>query len=154
METLSKNVVFSYNYLFMKFKKALPWIIVLLLLALLGFGAYYFIFNKDVSVSSNEMEGLEAIRPRNMQIKEVRSDSFIVEWQTNTEVVGYVKYGDTSTALPLMAQDVEGTEPRKKHRVIVDGLTPGRKYYFWVMSNDIAFGKENRALEVLTLSEE
>jgi len=35
----------------------------------------------------------------------------------------------------------------------VYGLTPGKKYYFWVMSDDVAFGKNSRALEVLSLTE-
>ncbi len=135
-------------------KKYIPWIIIVVLLGILGFGAYYFIFRPDVSVEGVDGEGLEAIRPRNMQITEVRTDSFVVEWDTNAAVVGHIKYGDTSTSLPLIAQDSEGTEPRRKHRVVVDGLMPGRKYYFWVISDDIAFGKDNRALEVLTLSKE
>jgi hypothetical protein len=135
-------------------KKLIPWIIVLILLVVLGAGAYFWIIKPDVSVSGSQLEGIAGFRPLDMRISEVRSDSFVVEWETKSEVVGYIKYGDTSTALPLMAQDEKGSEPCKSHRVVVDGLQPGRKYYFWVMSDNVAFGKDNRALEVLTLSQD
>lgn len=125
------------------------------LLVLSGAGIYLLLTRENVSVSGTEetlnQNDLEGIRPRKMKIVETGNDFFVVEWQTNSEVVGYIKYGDTSTSLQLMAQDVQGSTLLRSHRVRVDGLVPGRKYYFWVMSDNVAFGKSGRALEVLTL---
>ena len=125
-------------------------VIMLVVLASSFFAVYLWIIRPDPTVVSGEVEGLEAIRPRNMRIVETSSDYFVVEWEVDTSVSGYVKYGDTSNSLSLLAQDVEGAVPLKKHRVRVSNLTPGKKYYFWVMSDDVAFGRNGKALEVLT----
>ena len=123
-------------------------------LAGIGYAVYSVVLQSDSSVVSSEMEGLEAIRPRNMRITENTGNSFVVEWEVAKSVSGYVKYGDTSTSLGLLAQDINGTESSKVHRVRVGDLTPGKKYYFWVMSDDVAFGRDGRALEVLMISPE
>jgi hypothetical protein len=134
-------------------KNFFPWIIIGLLLIVVGIGGYYWLNRAKVEVVSSEDEELELIRPLDMRISDIESHSFTVEWETKGEVTGYVKYGDTSTALPLMAQDIKGVEPRTTHKVVVDDLRPGRKYYFLVVSDGIMFGKDNRKLEVLTLSQ-
>ncbi|MBN2100941.1 fibronectin type III domain-containing protein [Candidatus Dojkabacteria bacterium] len=135
-------------------KKFIPWIIVILVLTgTLASILYVAVFKRDVEVSGGEEEGIERIRPRSMKITETGSDYFVVEWETRDSVAGYVKYGDTSSSISLLAQDVKGAEPTEFHKVRVGQLVPGRKYYFWVMSDDIAFGRNGRALEVLTLSE-
>lgn len=124
--------------------------VTLCVLGLVGFVGYVIIFDQDRDVSSSEIDGLEEIRPQNMRISEVGSDYFVVEWKTENDVSGYVKYGETSTAISLIAQDIDGTAPTRNHVVRVSNLLPGSKYYFWVMSDDVAFGKDGRALEVLT----
>lgn len=133
-------------------KKVIPWIIILLIAVLAGI-VYFAIFRSDIGVTGVDSEGIEEIRPVSMKITEVRKDSFVVEWQTRTSVVGYLKYGDTSNSISLIVQEVQGSEPVQKHKVRVGGLMPGRKYYFWVISDNIAFGRDSRALEVLTLAE-
>ncbi|MDD3661754.1 MAG: hypothetical protein PHG63_01690, partial [Candidatus Dojkabacteria bacterium] len=117
----------------------------------IAIGTYLVVYRQDLSVDSSASDGLDAIRPRNMRIVEVERDSFVVTWETQAAVSGYIKYGDTSNALTLLAQDVNGVEPAREHRVRVGSLAGGRKYYFWVMSDNTAFGINGRALEVLTL---
>ena len=133
-------------------KKILLASIMVVLLLSLGVAGYLLVFREDASVAGSEAEGLETIRPRNMRILEVTGTSFLVEWKVESDVSGYVRYGDTSSSISLIAQDIEGTVPSKKHSVRVTGLVPGKKYYFWVMSGDVAFGRNGRALEVLTLA--
>lgn len=133
-------------------KKVIPWIILLLVGVLAGI-VYFAIFRGDIGVADVDSEGIEEVRPVSMKITEVRKDSFVVEWQTRTSVVGYLKYGDTSNSVSLIVQEVQGSETTQKHKVIVGGLNPGRNYYFWVISDNVAFGRDGRALEVLTLSE-
>lgn len=117
----------------------------------LGYLIYSVVLEQDSDVVSSELEGLEAIRPRNMKITENSGESFVVAWDVASSVTGYIKYGDTSATLSLIAQDVTGTAALKRHKVRVNNLTPGKKYYFWVMSDDIAFGRDGRALEVLMI---
>ncbi len=127
--------------------------ILLVSLSIGAYGVYVIMTEDDVSVSSEASTDLERIRPRKMRFKEVGPDYFVIEWETDDSVSGYVKYGDISNSLNLIAQDVKGTVPVKNHRVRVDNLVPGKKYYVWVMSDNVAFGREGRALEVLTLTE-
>lgn len=134
-------------------KKVIPWIVVILLIVALAGVAYFAFFRSDIGVTGVESEGIEEIRPINMKITDVRKDSFVVEWQTRTAVVGYLKYGDTSNSISLIVQEVQGSEPAQKHKVRVGGLIPGRKYYFWVISDNIAFGRDSRALEILTIAQ-
>jgi len=134
-------------------KKVIPWVVVVLLIAALAGVAYFAIFRNDIGVTGVDSDGIEDIRPINMKITNIRKDSFVVEWQTRTAVVGYLKYGDTSTSISLIVQEEQGSEPAKKHKARVGGLIPGRKYYFWVISDNVAFGRDSRALEVLTLAE-
>jgi hypothetical protein len=123
------------------------------LLFVTGIGVYWVFFKEEPSALGTEGENLEAIRPRNMRITEVSARSFVVSWEVDSDVSGYVRYGDTSTSLSLIAQDDQGTVPAREHRVTVSGLSPGKKYYFWVMSDEVAFGRNGRALEVLTRAE-
>lgn len=134
-------------------KKFLLASIMVVLLVAVGIAGYIFIFRQDSSVAGSEAEGLEAIRPRNMRITEIAGTSFLVEWEVKSEVSGYLRYGDTSSSVSLIAQDLAGAVPAKKHSVRVTGLVPGKKYYFWVMSDEVAFGRNGRALEVLTIAE-
>lgn len=128
-------------------------VIGVLILAGIAFGVYWIVTEREVEVVGSEAEGLEAIRPRNMKITEVGPDFFVVEWDVGTSVSGYVKYGDTSSGVSLIAQDINGAVPAKRHTVRVSGLDTGKKYYFWVMSDEVAFGRNGRALEVLTVSD-
>ncbi len=134
-------------------RRAFLVILVMAAVVCIGGGAYTYVSTRDSETIADGMDELEAIRPRNMIISEVTATSFVVEWEVNAPVSGYVTYGDTSNSVSLLAQDVNGAEPSRRHTVSVYGLTPGKKYYFWVMSDDVAFGKNSRALEVLSLTE-
>ncbi len=116
-----------------------------------GAGLVYFItVTRSAEVEKNETESLESIRPKSMRITDVGSNYFIVTWSTTKNISGFLKYGDTSNSISLIAQDVKGASTVRKHEVRVNNLLAGHKYYFWVMSDNIAFGKQGRALEVLT----
>lgn len=135
-------------------KKLIPWVIIIVMVLFLGVGGYLIIYKRDAGVSGQDDDGLEGLRPREMRIVEADSDSFTVVWKTRKNTVGYVKYGDTSSEISLISQDKQGAELLRDHEVTVRNLIPGRKYYFWVISDEVAFGREGKALEVLTLSSE
>ncbi len=134
-------------------KKYIPWIIIGVIVIAGSIVSYLVFFSNGGSDSQDDLSELDAIRPVNMKIENVTSTSFTVEWRTESEATGFVKYGNTSNSLSLIAQDVNGTEPRTSHQTMVSGLTAGKKYYFYVMSENVAFGRDGRALEVLTTSE-
>jgi hypothetical protein len=134
-------------------KKYIPWIIggVFVIASLAT--TLFLIFNDDNSSSDEDLSALDEIRPIDMKIEDVDSKSFRVVWKTKIETAGYIKYGNTSNSLSLIAQDVNGTDARKEHEVIVMDLSEGKKYYFYVMSDNVAFGRDGRPLEVLTISD-
>lgn len=133
-------------------KKYIPWIIggVIVIGGLLA--SYFLIFREQDNESNEDLSQLEEIRPRDMKIEDVSSNSFRVNWETSTETAGYIKYGNTSNSLSLIAQDINGTDARTDHEILVTGLSEGKKYYFYVMSDNVAFGRDGRPLEVLTIS--
>jgi hypothetical protein len=134
-------------------KRVMLAVIVTSLIFIAGIAVYWVYFKEEPSTLGTESENLESIRPRNMRITEVTTNSFVVSWEVSSNVSGYIRYGDTSTSLSLIAQDDQGTVPAKEHHATVTGLSPGKKYYFWVMSDEVAFGRNGRALEVLTRAE-
>jgi hypothetical protein len=134
-------------------KKYIPWIIGIVLVISLAVTIYLLLRPNDMVEEDVSVEELEQITPDNMKIEDITSSSFSVTWETEVESTGFVKYGNTSNSLSLIAQDANGTEPRIKHKIEISGLVSGRKYYFYVMSENVAFGRDGRALEVLTTSE-
>ena len=134
-------------------KYIIGFVVAALLLVGTGYWVYTNVLESDHTVESSEVEDLEMIRPTNMRISEVTDTSFTVEWKTREAVSGYVKYGPTSSSINLMAQDERGTSPSKRHKVMVSGLSRGQKYYFIVMSDEIAFGRDGVPMEVLTIGE-
>ncbi|MFH1547490.1 MAG: fibronectin type III domain-containing protein [bacterium] len=136
--------------------KYIPWIvggIVVVSVCITAYLLFRPVGEEDTQGENTNTEELETITPNNMQTSNVSSSSFTVTWETKENSAGFVKYGNTSNSLSLIAQDVNGTKPRTSHKVVVSGLSAGRKYYFFVMSENVAFGKEGRALEVLTTSD-
>ena len=103
-------------------------LIAAVLLVGVALGVYLLVIKQDPTVVGGESEGLEAVRPRDMRIVEVDTDAFLVKWETKDSVSGYIKYGDTSNSITLMAQDVNGTVSSTKHEVRVFNLSPGKKY--------------------------
>lgn len=135
-------------------KKYIPWIIAGFLLLSSAFTTYLLLISdtKSEEGSNQSTEALDQITPHDMRTSNVTSSSFTVTWTTKVKSTGFLKYGNTSNSISLIAQDVNGTEPRIDHKVVVSGLTAGKKYYFYVMSDGVAFGIDGRALEVLTSS--
>lgn len=134
-------------------KKYIPWVIIAVLILSLGVSTYLIFFADKWSGSDSDADKLEQIRPRKMKIQDVTSSSFTVVWETDSKTTGFVKYGNTSNSLSLIEQDVNGTETRTNHRITIDDLVAGKKYYFYVMSDNVAFGTDGRPLEVLTTSQ-
>ena len=89
--------------------------------------------------------------PENVSLTKIATDSFTVEWQTQAEVVGMVKYGTDPKQLDFFALDEKGNLATTTHRITVKNLSPKTKYYFEVISGPLRFNNPAKPLELLTL---
>ncbi len=88
--------------------------------------------------------------PKNVVVTAVLDTSFAVEWATQAEVVGIVKYGTSADDLTFFALDQKGNIATTAHRVVVKNLKPKTRYYFEVVSGQIRFNDQGQPLEVET----
>ena len=89
--------------------------------------------------------------PENVSVTETTAHSFTVEWQTQAEVVGMVKYGSDPKQLNFFALDKKGNIPTTTHRVMVKNLEQKTKYHFEVISGPLRFNDNGQPLELETL---
>lgn len=135
--------------------KYIPWIVGGIVVVSIA-ATTYLLFRptpEEIKERNTNTQELDAITPHKMRTSSITESSFTVTWETRDKTTGFVKYGNTSNSLSLIAQDVNGTDSVATHKVVVSGLTSGRKYYFYIMSDNVAFGKDGRPLEVLTISD-
>jgi len=64
-------------------------------------------------------------------IEEIGTDYVTVSWETNHPATGKVNYGDTLS----FGKEVQLTKYENTHTAKLQGLTPGKKYFFEVMSH-------------------
>jgi hypothetical protein len=73
----------------------------------------------------------EPTRISNVTIEEIGTDYVTVSWETNHPATGKVNYGSTLS----FGEEVQLTKYETVHRARLKGLTPGKKYFFEVMSH-------------------
>lgn len=88
--------------------------------------------------------------PENVSVTKITTNTFTVEWKTQAEVVGMVKYGKTLKQLDFFALDEKGNLATTTHRITVKNLTPKTKYYFEVVSGPLRFNDNGHPLEITT----
>jgi hypothetical protein len=88
--------------------------------------------------------------PENVVVAETTSNSFTVEWKTQDEVVGMVKYGTAADDLTFFALDEKGNIACTSHQVVVKNLQPKTSYFFEVVSGQLRFNDQGQPLEVQT----
>ncbi|OGY25036.1 MAG: hypothetical protein A2Y57_02675 [Candidatus Woykebacteria bacterium RBG_13_40_7b] len=99
--------------------------------------------------------------PKEVQISEVKSDSFKITWTTSTSVEGYLKYElDPKDYNNLAFDDNSGEKNQtnfktKNHSVTVRNLLPRTTYYFKIVSDGKEFQESEGKLllPVKTLEE-
>ena len=112
-------------------------------------GVLYFFYSRDVL--SNRDEGVfENCVPINLQIQNVSSDSFTVEWSTSEKCLGLVKYGDSIDSIEYFAINEEERVATKEHFVTVRNLNPSSVYYVVVFSEGVEYGLEGTPVIVNT----
>ena len=89
--------------------------------------------------------------PESVSVAAVTANSFTVEWKTQAEAIGMIKYGATTDDLNFFALDEKGNIPTTTHRVKIENLKPKTQYYFEVISGQLRFNDDGRPLETETL---
>lgn len=112
-------------------------------------GVLYFFYNRDV-LSNRDVGVFEGCVPINLQIQEVSSDSFTVEWGTSEKCLGLVKYGDSIDSIEYFAINEEKRVATKEHFVTVKNLKPSSIYYVVVFSEGVEYGLDGAPIIVNT----
>ena len=89
--------------------------------------------------------------PKNVAVVGVTANSFTVEWETQAESIGMIKYGTTADDLNFFALDEKGNIPTTTHRITIKNLKPKTRYFFEVVSGQLRFNDDGQPLEVETL---
>ncbi len=108
-----------------------------------------FLYRRDVLLENDEVF-VDECTPVNLQIKDVLSTSFIVEWETAEECLGVVKYGESVDSVNLLAIDNENNFARKTHSIRVENLKSSSIYYIVVFSDGVEYGVEGTPVIVNT----
>ncbi len=88
--------------------------------------------------------------PESVSVVAVTTNSFTVEWQTQAEAIGMIKYGAAANRLEFFALDEEGNILTTTHRITVKNLTPKTRYYFEVISGQLRFNDNGQPLQIST----
>jgi len=96
------------------------------------------------------IEAAPGSAPENVSFTTLTPNEFTVEWQTQAEVVGIVKYGTSPEQLEFFALDEKGNLTTTNHRIVVKNLNPKTKYYFEVVSGPLRFNDPKKPLELTT----
>ncbi len=120
-------------------------IVVLLILS----GTLFFFYYRDIL---DEQDGVlhGSCVPLNLQVQDVSSNSFVVEWQTSDKCLGFVKYGDTIDSINYIAINENNDVATKGHSVSVKDLKPSNVYYLVVSSDGAEYGLEGAPIVVNT----
>lgn len=111
--------------------KRIPTIVgILLIVALVGAGYYYF--------SSQKVEVAAEIVPDKVRITNVADNKFSVSWTTQKSTRGAVEYGVVGDKLTTKVEDErdDGEASYQTHHVTIEGLQPSTQYAFRILSGD------------------
>jgi uncharacterized protein YxeA len=134
----------------MKKEKRIPTIVAFLILILGIVGGVFLIRN----ASSWFIGANPEITPKEVKITNITENSFTVSWVTDSQTLGFVKYG-TDKEIPFTAQDdrdqLSGNQGNFfTHHVTLKGLTPSTNYFFKINSGGKLFDNNGQLYEVKT----
>lgn len=73
--------------------------------------------------------------PKNVRITDITANSFSVSWTTDSQVNGFIKYGEKQTSLS-QTQTEESTVPTYTHLTKITNLKPQIPYFFKINSGE------------------
>jgi hypothetical protein len=121
-------------------------------LLVLGLGAGLFLVGKEQFLSIKA--GPTAV-PKNVKIANISSSGLTITWTTDTPVTGLIRYSENPAKLSLPAGDTRDQRSGSSgsfttHYVDLVGLTPGKTYYFEIVSGSEAYNDNNKPYQVTT----
>lgn len=76
----------------------------------------------------------------NLKVAEVGREYAVITWQTNHYATSKVSFGDSHD----YGSDVQDLTKTREHRIKIEGLEPGRTYYYEVMSHGVTYAYDAR----------
>jgi hypothetical protein len=74
--------------------------------------------------------------PQDVQISNIQDKSATITWKTDKAVVGSIVWDETANVSKAAA---DGTSLKNLHSVNLTGLTPGKRYYFKIISSNATY---------------
>jgi hypothetical protein len=93
-------------------------------------------------------EAFLATAPKQVFIDSLSSTEFVVRWQTDTPVLGAVRYGTSDIEINQAAFGLDPLQKNIAHEVIVGDLEPGHTYYIEIISGSNRFNQYGRPLMI------
>ncbi len=112
-------------------------------------GTLLFFYNRDI-LRKGTGELFDDCVPINLQVRDISSTNFRVEWGTSEECLGFVKYGDSIDSVIHLSFNEEMKLATKRHSILVEDLRPSSVYYFVVVSDGTEYGFEGAPVVVNT----
>ncbi len=89
--------------------------------------------------------------PQNLKITNITSSSFSVIWTTSSQTASFVIWGGSEDNLNQTAPDETGNKSFV-HSSTIQGLSPGKTYYFKISTNGNVYDNTQKAWSVKTAS--
>jgi len=91
-------------------------------------------------------KGSSSCMPINIFLSKEGDNIVRISWETKDSCLGYVLYGDSSYEIERVAVNPKNLEKSRKHEVIVPNLLSTNTYYFIVVSDELPYGKNGKAI--------
>jgi hypothetical protein len=121
-------------------------------LLLLGLGAGLFLVGKSQFLSIKA--GPTAV-PKNVKVANISASGVTITWTTDTPVTGLVRYSENPAKLALPAGDIRDQRSGSSgsfttHYVDLVSLSPGKTYYFEIVSGSQSYNDDNKPYQIAT----
>jgi len=123
-----------YTNLYLKNKPKIPFPLAILIVFIITL-FFFNLFHKESSPSKATKKLL-----RRLEITNLTPNQATIVWETEEKTTGFVVYGESDKKLTFIASDERDTASKKNkfffHYVNLKNLSPGKKYFFVIISND------------------
>jgi len=112
-------------------KNKLPTILGLIILLVGTFAGVFFLNMRQVfRIGASPQDA-----PKDVRISNISDNSATVSWVTDSESVGFIKWGTLETNLNKTENESSSNQKYKVHTINITGLSPDSDYFFKINSN-------------------
>lgn len=132
----------------MSIKAVILILVILVILAGIGFGVYTFRDSLNpLTTEANKTLG----QPLSVQAPKVLTNEANIQWTSEDAVISVVKYGTTATDLSLTATELTST---KSHLVKLRNLKPSTTYYYQIVVGQTPYDDNGKPWTFKTMEDE